>query len=144
MTSVCLSERSTASVCFPPAQAAGPCTVPRCDIKFERCQNGCRIYCSCDDATGCSMLQNLCEALAGGLCSICCTMNGLTVCQCNFTCCRCECKATAEGICITCCSGDKCCCEMIQALCDCLRCCQECGCACCVCFNNTPVCCGTC
>jgi hypothetical protein len=33
---------------------------------------------------------------------------------------------------------------LIQACCDCLaKCCQN-GCCCYVCFNNTPVCCGTC
>jgi hypothetical protein len=32
---------------------------------------------------------------------------------------------------------------MIQACCNCLKQCCESGCACYICFNNTPVCCGT-
>lgn len=145
MTTTFAAKKSIASVCVPGAVSAnGPCTVPCCDVKVERCQDGCKIYCSCDDEAACTMLQNLCNALTGGLCSVCCTMNGAAVCQCNFACCRCTCECTDDGVCITCCSGDRDCCHMIQALCDCIARCQDCGCTCTVCFNNTPVCCCTC
>ena len=32
----------------------------------------------------------------------------------------CKCECTKDGVCITCMSGDKACCDMIQACCDCL------------------------
>jgi hypothetical protein len=33
---------------------------------------------------------------------------------------------------------------MIQACCDCMMKCMDSGCMCCICFGNTPVCCGCC
>ena len=53
-------------------------------------------------------------------------------------------KAFLDTYCISCHSGDKECCAMIQACCNCLKQCCESGCCCYICFNNTPVCCGTC
>ena len=57
---------------------------------------------------------------------------------------NCKCEYTKDGCCISCTSGDKACCAMIQECCDCLQQCCESGCCCYICFNNTPVCCGTC
>ena len=34
--------------------------VPRCTMKFEKCQGGMKISCVCEDAMACSMVQNLC------------------------------------------------------------------------------------
>jgi hypothetical protein len=124
--------------------STGTCMVPRCELRMERTSKGCQIFCSCDDATACGMLQALCNTLAGGLCSVCCTRNGILVCQCNFGCCNCECECMPDGVCITCTSGDRDCCAMCQAMCDCICQCQDCGCVCTVCFNGTPVCCCTC
>src|SRR6516164_529467 len=59
--------------------------VPRCTLKFEKCQGGMKITCSCDDKMACSMMQNLCMMLQGGMCSCFCMMNGMTVCYYNFT-----------------------------------------------------------
>src|SRR5438105_9777079 len=59
--------------------------VPRCSFKVEKCQGGMKITCSCDDTTACTMMQNLCQMLAGGMCSVCCMMNGMVVCCCNMT-----------------------------------------------------------
>ena len=118
--------------------------VPRCTFKFEKCSGGMKIYCVCDDKMACSMVQNLCTSLAGGMCSCCVMLNGMTVCTCNFTMGLCKCELTDSGVCITCTSGDSKCCEMIQACCDCLCCQVNAGCTCCVMFNSTPVCCGTC
>src|SRR4051794_23313668 len=59
--------------------------VPRCTFKVEKCTGGMRITCSCDDKLACSMVQNLCTMLAGGMCSCCCVMNGMVVCCCNLT-----------------------------------------------------------
>ena len=39
--------------------------VPRCTIKFEKCQGGMKITCVCDDQMARSMMQNLCTMLAG-------------------------------------------------------------------------------
>lgn len=124
--------------------AASWCVLPRCEIRFEKCAGGCKIYCSCDDETARATLQNLCRMLSDGMCSCSCACNGITVCQCNFTLGLCKCEFTKDGVCISCTSGDKKCCEMIQQCCDCLQCCCEAGCTCYVCYNNTPVCCGTC
>jgi hypothetical protein len=126
----------------PAGTAAGWLMVPRCTYRFEKCQGGFKLYCSCEDQTACGVVQNLCAALAGGLVSCCVQLNGLTVCACNFTMGLCRCETTADGICLSCTSGDPRCCEMIQACCDCLARLVECGCSCCLLMNNTPVCCG--
>ena len=118
--------------------------VPRGTLKVERCTGGLKITCSCDDKMACSMVQNLCTMLAGGMCSVCCMMNGMVVCCCNFTVGMCKCEMTKDGVCVTCTSGDAKCCEMIQACCDCVACMLKDGCTCCVLMNNTPVCCGCC
>src|SRR5262245_28436182 len=94
------------------------CVLPRCEIRMEKCKEGIKIFCSCEDEVACGALQNLCKMLAGGMCSCCCTMNGITVCQCNLSCGICKCECTKDGVCITCTSGDKKCCEMIQACCE--------------------------
>ena len=118
--------------------------VPRCTFKMEKCTGGMKITCSCEDKAACSMVQNLCTMLTGGLCSCCCMMNGMMVCCCNFTMGMCQYEMTADGCCMTCTSGDAKCCEMIQACCDCLCKMMDAGCTCCFMMNNTPVCCGTC
>ncbi len=120
------------------------CMVPRCEIKLAKCAGGFKMTCSCDDEVACGALQNLCKMLAGSMCSCCCTMNGMTVCQCNLCVGNCKCEVTKDGCCITCTSGDKPCCEMLQACCECMSSCREAGCCCTVSFGNTPVCCGTC
>jgi len=116
--------------------------VPRCTLKYERCQGGLKIHCHCDDPMACSMMQNLCTMLAGGMCSCCCTLNGMTVCTCNLTMGMCKCEMTEKGVIITCTSGDAKCCEMIQACCDCLTTMAKSGSTCCLLLNNNPVCCG--
>jgi hypothetical protein len=118
--------------------------VPRCTFKMEKCSGGMKVTCSCDDKLACSMVQNLCTMLAGGMCSCCVMMNGMTVCYCNFTMGICKYEMTDSGVCVTCTSGDQKCCEMIQACCDCLCCLMDQGCTCCFLVNNTPVCCGGC
>jgi hypothetical protein len=118
--------------------------VPKCTFKVERCNGGMKITCSCDDKMACSMVQNLCTMLAGGMCTCCCMLNGMCVCTCNFTMGLCKCDNTKDGFCLTCTSGDAKCCEMIQACCDCLACCLKAGCTCCLMLNGTPVCCGCC
>ena len=154
MSSAMLLERAGALFPSPAGPSAGPqsfpaaapattnwCVLPRCKIKIEKCAGGLKIDCCCDDEVACGALQNLCKMLAGGMCSLCCTLNGIVVCQCNLTCGFCKCEYTADGVCITCTSGDKRCCEMLQACCDCLCACLEAGCCCYVSFNNSPVCC---
>lgn len=116
--------------------------VPRCTFKVEKCTGGFKLTCCCDDKMACSMVQNLCTMLAGGMCSCCVLYNGMTVCYCNLTMGMCRCEPTEDGVCVTCTSGDTKCCEMIQGFCDCLCCMLEAGCTCCFLMNNTPVCCG--
>jgi hypothetical protein len=117
--------------------------VPRCTFKVEKCTGGFKITCSCDDKMSCSMVQNLCQMLAGGMCSCCCMMNGMTVCYYNFTMGMCKCDMTEDGVCFTCTSGDTHFGQMIQACCESLSSMMDAGCTCCVLLNNTPVCCGT-
>ena len=99
--------------------------VPRCTFKFEKCTGGMKITCVCDDKMACSMMQNLCTMMAGGMCTCCCMMNGMMVCCCNLTMGMCKCEMTDKGVCITCTSGDPKCCEMIQSCCDCLATCAR-------------------
>src|SRR5260370_21441506 len=80
--------------------------VPRCTMKFEKCTGGMKMTCVCDDKMACSMMQNLCTMLAGGMCSCCCMMNGMMVCCCNLTMGMCKCDMTEKGCVITCTSGD--------------------------------------
>lgn len=110
-------------------------------MEIEKCADGCIIVCRCDDDLACGTLQNLCRMLAGGQCSVCCQLNGVTVCDCRLTCGHVKCEFTDDGCRISCCSGDKTCCEIIQACCDAIACCLKNGCCCYVCFNGTPVCC---
>ena len=116
--------------------------VPRCTVRLEKCTGGMKIHCTCEDKMACSMVQNLCTMLAGGMCSCCCMLNGMTCCYCNFTVGMCRFEMTESGICMTCTTGDTSCCQMIQSCCDCVSCCMDCGCTCCFMINNTPVCCG--
>ncbi len=120
------------------------CVLPRCELKFEKCAGGFKIYCACDDEIACATLQNLCRMASDGLCSCCCTYNGIPCCQINLCCGTCKCDFTKSGCCITCTSGDKACCEMLQSCCDCLSACCDNGCCCYISFGNTPVCCGKC
>lgn len=120
------------------------CVVPRCKIEVEKCADGCKFHCRCDDDIACATLQNLCRMLAGGQCSLCCQLNGCTICECKLTCGFCRCECTEDGCCISWCSGDPACCEMIHACCDAIACCVKDGCCCYVCFNGTPVCCCCC
>jgi len=121
---------------------AGWMMVPRCTLKFEKCQGGMKLTCVCDDQMASSMMQNLCSMLAGGMCSFAVVLNGVTVCCYNFTMGLCKCETTDTGVSITCVSGDSKCCEMIQSCCDSLNCMTAAGCTCCVLMNNNPVCCG--
>jgi hypothetical protein len=116
--------------------------VPRCKLTMEKCTGGMKITCACDDKMSCSMLQNLCTMLAGGMCTCCVMMNGMVVCYCNLTMGMCKCEMTDDGVCITCTSGDKQCAAMIQACCECVASMMKAGCTCCVMMNNMPVCCG--
>jgi hypothetical protein len=116
--------------------------VPRCTLVIEKCTGGMKISCSCEDKTACSMMQNMCTMLAGGMCSCCMMMNGMMVCCCNLTMGMCKCEMTPKGCSITCTSGDAKCCEMIQACCACMNTLLKAGCTGCVMMNNTPVCCG--
>jgi hypothetical protein len=116
--------------------------VPRCTVKVEKYTGGMKITCSSADKVACGTVQDLCTMLAGGMCSCCCMMNGMTVCCCNLTMGMCKCETTRDGVSITCTSGDPKCCEMIQACCDCLSSMMKAGCTCCVLMNNTPICCG--
>jgi hypothetical protein len=127
-----------------PAMAPAAMMVPRCTMRIEKCTGGCKITCVCDDKMACSMMQNLCTMMTGGLCSCCTMYNGMCVCTCNLTMGMCRCETTESGVVLTCTSGDAQCCEMIQACADCLCCHLEAGCSCCMLLNNTPVCCGSC
>lgn len=127
-----------------PAGGAGAmqmCMVPRCTMKMEKCKDGFKMTCTCEDEVAAATLQNMCKMLAGSMCSCCCMMNGMTMCNCCFTMCKCECTDTKMGVCFTCTSGDADCCAMCQACCDCMTACMKAGCMCCVCLGGTPVCC---
>src|SRR5262245_956431 len=71
--------------------------VPRCTFKMEKTKEGMKITCTCDDAMATSMMQHLCSALAGGMCTCCMMMNGVMVCCCNLTMGICKCDMTKDG-----------------------------------------------
>jgi hypothetical protein len=121
---------------------SGYLVVPRCTFRYEKIQGGLKIICICDDPMARSVLQNLCTALQGGLCSCSCTLNGVTVCNYNFTMGLCKCELTDQGCSVTCTSGDQKCGEMIQSCCDCLATLCNNGCTCCLLLANNPICCG--
>src|SRR5438105_432865 len=104
--------------------------VPRCTMKMEKITNGMKMTCTCEDPTACSMMQNLCSMLAGGMVSCCCMMNGMMVCCCSLTMGMCKCEMTPKGCTITCTSGDASCYKMIQSCCDCVSTCMSSGCVC--------------
>ena len=54
--------------------------IPRCTMKMEKCNGGMKITCTCDDKAACTMMQNLCNMMAGGMVSCCMMMNGMPVC----------------------------------------------------------------
>jgi hypothetical protein len=114
--------------------------VPHCTMKMEKCTGGMKIACTCDDAMLASMLQNLCMMTAGGMCSCCMTMNGMAVCACNLMMGLCKCEMTEKGCTLTCTSGDRDCCAMIQAYCECMGAMMKAGCMCCMMMGGTPVC----
>lgn len=123
--------------------APGFLMVPRCTFKFEKVQGGAKVTCVCDDPMARSMMQNLCQALTGGMCGWTCTFNGVAACSCSWVMGMTRCEATDTGCTVTCTSGDQKCCEMIQACCDCVAAMCAAGCVCCLTINGTPVCCGT-
>lgn len=116
--------------------------IPRCTMKMEKCTGGMKITCTCDDKAACTMMQNLCTMMTGGMVSCCMMMNGMAICTCNLTMGMCKCEMTPTGVCITCTSGDKSCCDMIQACCESMTCMLKAGCSCCMFINSNPVCCG--
>ena len=118
--------------------------VPRCTMKMEKVSGGMKVTCVCDDATAKAMMQNLCQMMAGGMCSMCCMMNGMMVCCCNMTMGVCKCEMTKDGCVMTCTSGDKTCEAMIQGCCDCVTACMKAGAMCCMMMGGTPVCCCMC
>ncbi len=126
---------------MPGPMAPNMVMVPRCAMKVEKCAGGMKITCTCDDTAACAMMQNLCQMMAGGMCSLCCTMNGMTVCMCNLTMGVCKMEMTKDGCCVTCTSGDKGCEAMIQGCCDCVMACLKAGCAGCLMVGGTPVAC---
>src|SRR5438094_9121042 len=128
----------------PSSMPANFLMVPRCTFKMEKCTGGMKITCNCDDKMASSMVQNLCKMMAGSLCSCCMMMNGMMVFTCNLTMGMCKYETTDAGVVVTCTSGDKACCEMIQACCECMNSMLKAGCTCCLCLGNTPVCCGSC
>ena len=71
--------------------------VPRCTMKFEKCQGGMKVTCVCDDKMACSMMQNLCTMMQSGLVSCCMMMNGRMVCCCNLMMGLCRCETTAKA-----------------------------------------------
>jgi hypothetical protein len=117
--------------------------VPRCNFKVERTNEGCKVYCLCEEQTSQSVVQNLCTVLNGGNTCCCFTYNGVTVCTYNFTLGLCRWEIVDKGVCFSCTSGDPRCCASLQTLCDCFTAMVNAGCYCTFYVNQTPMCCGT-
>jgi hypothetical protein len=129
---------------FTPPGGVNFFNVPRCTFKVERCDGGFKVNCVCDDTASCSVMQNLCMALTGGLCCCNVTYNGMTVCSYNFTMGLCRWETTDKGLCFYCTTGDPRCCTTLQTWCDCMNSMLAAGCQCCFYISNTPLCCGCC
>ena len=41
--------------------------IPRCTMKMESSTDGMKMSCTCDDKAACTMMQNLCTMMAGGM-----------------------------------------------------------------------------
>ncbi len=118
MTTAMMMERSTMGMGMPGMAPPMPMPstgmpgmnmymLPHCTFKVEKCQGGMKIHCNCDDAVACSMVQNMCTMLQGGMCCLTCMMNGMQVCCCNMAMAMCKCDMTKSGVCVTCTSGDS-------------------------------------
>src|SRR3984957_326178 len=119
--------------------------VPQCMMKMEKCAGGMKMICTCEDKTSAMMMQNLCNMMAGGMCSCCMMMNGMCCCCCNMGMMgMCKMEMTAMGCTMTCTSGDKNCEKMIQACCDCMNAMMMPGMTCCMMMNGMPMCCCMC
>ena len=44
------------------------CMVPRCTMKMEKCKDGFKMTCTCEDEVAAATLQNMCKMLAGSMC----------------------------------------------------------------------------
>lgn len=141
----CVMVQAAHSMTEPAPQAASPtpgcCVVPRCEMRFEKTRSGCKIFCVCDDEAAVATLRQMCQMLAGQCCTLCCTMNGMSVLKCSLCCCHCSCEPTEDGCCITCQTGDAACCEVVQRCCEAIASCIENGCCCTICLGATPICC---
>ena len=127
-----------------PAANMNMMMIPRCTMQMEKCEDGMKIMCMCDDQMAASMMQNMAKMLCGGMVNCCLMMNGMMTMSCNLTMGVCKSEMTPKGMMITCTSGDANCCKMIQSCCDAMMTMMMGGCTCCISMNNTPVCCGNC
>src|SRR3982750_4744013 len=116
---------------------------PRCTMTVEKMDRGMRMMCVCEDRTSAMMLQNLCNMMAGGMCSCCMMMNGMPMCCCNMMMGACRMEMTDTGVTMTCTSNDPAMAKMIQACCDCMESMMAPGCTCCMMMNGMPMCCCT-
>jgi hypothetical protein len=115
---------------------------PRCTMKLEKCPGGMMATCTAADKTTAMMMQNLCNMMAGGMCSMGCMMNGMMTCLCNVGAMgMCKMEMIEMGCRMTCTSGDKNAEKMIKACCDCLNQMMMPGMMCCMMMNGMPVCC---
>jgi hypothetical protein len=115
--------------------------LPHCTMKMEKIEGGMRCTCSCDDKTQCAMMQNMAQMMGTGMCSMCCMMNGMVLCQCNMMMGMCKMEMTAGGMVMTCTSGDKMVCDMIQACCECMTKMMAAGACCVMMMSGMPMCC---
>ncbi len=114
-TGMTMPAMSSAGMTTPMSMPTGAqwLMIPRCTMKMEPCTDGMKISCTCDDKAACTMMQNLCNMMAGGMVSCCMVMNGTVVCTCNLTMGMCKCEMTPKGFTLMCTSGDKSCCDML-------------------------------
>lgn len=121
-------------------ESAADCGVPKCTMRFEKCDDGCRVYCTCDNETAARLLLRICRTLEGGCCTLNCCYKGESCLRCSFAACDCQCEMTPNGVCVCCTTSDPCCVAMIQAMCHCMCACCANGCECTLCINDVPVC----
>jgi len=117
--------------------------VPRCEVSVEFCNTGIRVYCVCEDDISTSNLIALTRMTAGGMCSICCMMNGMVLLQANFPLCNCSFEYIDHGVVFVLLAIDSAVMALLQGQLDCMNRLMQAGCMCCICISGVPICVGT-
>jgi hypothetical protein len=123
--------------------ASGWLLVPRCAYRLEILPDGFQLFADCEDTTQRSMLQNLCLALAGGLVSLQCSLQGMLVWSVSLPVGLSKTEITEGGIRITSTANNGDLVALLHGSCEMFRLSLRAGLSAYLLINSTPVCMGT-